>query len=66
MDINLGPGKDGIDTFCELRENPTTQMVKLAGIAMAATKSIPLALGSDAHSPSEVGHYFDRIPALLG
>ena len=35
-------------------------------IARAATKSIPLALGSDAHSPSEVGRYFDRIPALLG
>lgn len=35
-------------------------------IAMAATKSIPLALGSDAHSPSEVGRHFDRIPALLG
>ena len=35
-------------------------------IALAATKSIPLALGSDAHRPSEVGRYFDRIPALLG
>ena len=35
-------------------------------IALATTKTIPLALGSDAHSPSEVGRYFDRIPALLG
>ncbi|MBT8329155.1 MAG: histidinol-phosphatase HisJ family protein [Desulfofustis sp.] len=35
-------------------------------IALAAAKAIPLALGSDAHSPSEVGRYFDRIPALLG
>ena len=35
-------------------------------IALAATKSIPLALGSDAHSPAEVGRYFNRIPSLLG
>ena len=35
-------------------------------IALAVAKAIPLALGSDAHSPSEVGRYFDRIPALLG
>jgi histidinol-phosphatase (PHP family) len=35
-------------------------------IALATAKSIPLALGSDAHNPSEVGRYFDRIPALLG
>jgi histidinol-phosphatase (PHP family) len=35
-------------------------------IALAVAKTIPLALGSDAHSPSEVGRYFDRIPALLG
>lgn len=35
-------------------------------ITLAREKSIPLALGSDAHSPSEVGRYFDKIPALLG
>ena len=35
-------------------------------IALAVAKAIPLALGSDAHSPYEVGRYFDRIPALLG
>lgn len=34
-------------------------------IDLATEKAIPLALGSDAHSPSEVGRYFDRIPALL-
>lgn len=34
-------------------------------IALARNKAIPLELGSDAHSPSEVGRYFDRIPALL-
>lgn len=35
-------------------------------IALAVDKTIPLALGSDAHSPAEVGRYFDRVPALLG
>ncbi|MGI9536134.1 MAG: histidinol-phosphatase [Desulfocapsaceae bacterium] len=35
-------------------------------IALARDKSIPMALGSDAHSPSEVGRYFDKIPSLLG
>ena len=34
-------------------------------IALAREKSIPLELGSDAHSPAEVGRYFDKIPALL-
>jgi histidinol-phosphatase (PHP family) len=34
-------------------------------ISLAGEKSIPLALGSDAHSPSEVGRHFDKIPALL-
>lgn len=35
-------------------------------ITLARDKAIPLALGSDAHSPSEVGRYFDKIPSLLG
>ncbi len=34
-------------------------------IAMARKSEIPLTLGSDAHSPSEVGRYFDRVQDLL-
>ena len=35
-------------------------------IEMAANMSIPLSIGSDAHHPTEVARYFDKIPTLLG
>ena len=31
----------------------------------ALALGIPLAVGSDAHQPGQVGRYFDRIPAFL-
>jgi histidinol-phosphatase (PHP family) len=34
-------------------------------IDLAKNLSIPLSVGSDAHHPSEVARYFDKIPALL-
>ncbi len=34
-------------------------------INMAKDLSIPLSAGSDAHTPTEVARYFDKIPALL-
>ena len=34
-------------------------------VHLAQEMSIPLAVGSDAHSPSEVGRYFDRVADLL-
>lgn len=34
-------------------------------VAKAIALGIPLALGSDAHRPQEVGRYFDQVPLLL-
>lgn len=35
-------------------------------VRLAREMSIPLSVGSDAHSPSEVGRYFERVAPLLG